>query len=326
MRRIAVALALLIPFAASAAAEAHVTKPGYSEVRQHGTQINYVLGLETEELIAVAGESKAELAAYVPGAVRLTVDGESCPSRMTRADPERHNGVPYTRIWLLMECPQDEGEFKIQYELPMENVVDYELGGSEGTFVFDPDNTVMTADSPGFPRFVEKGIHHIVLGWDHVVFLVILLLGARTFREVAELATAFTLAHSVTLALAILGVVNVPAEIVEPLIAASIVYVAVLQVLGVESRKKLVIVFLFGLLHGLGFAGAVTFPNGTPILSALIGFNLGIELGQALIIAVVFPIVLAVRRFRWSGFAHAATGSAAAAMGLFWLSQRVLGG
>jgi hypothetical protein len=97
-------------------------------------------------------------------------------------------------------------------------------------------------------------------------------------------------------------------------------------VLGVESRKKLLVVFAFGLLHGLGFAGAVTFPNGTPILSALIGFNIGIELGQAMIIAVVFPLLLAVRRFRWSGFAHAAAGSAAAAMGLFWLSQRVLGG
>ena len=141
-----------------------------------------------------------------------------------------------------------------------------------------------------------------------------------------ELATAFTVAHSVTLALAILGVVNIPGEIVEPLIAASIVYVAVMQVLGVETRKKLLVVFAFGLLHGLGFAGAVTFPNGTPILSALIGFNVGIELGQAMIIAVVFPLLLAVRRFRWAGFAQAAAGSAAAAMGLFWLSQRVLGG
>jgi hypothetical protein len=99
-----------------------------------------------------------------------------------------------------------------------------------------------------------------------------------------------------------------------------------MQVLGIETRKKLAVVFAFGLLHGLGFAGAVTFPNGTPILSALIGFNLGIELGQALIIAVVFPLLLAVRRFEWAPTAQAAAGSAAAAMGLFWLSQRVLGG
>ena len=138
-----------------------------------------------------------------------------------------------------------------------------------------------------------------------------------------KFATVFTVAHSITLALALLGVVDVPGAIVEPLIAASIVYVAAAQVLGFEDPYKLYIVFGFGLLHGLGFAGAVTFPGGTPIVSALIGFNLGIELGQAMIIAVVFPLLLWSRRYEWSQFAHAAAGSAAAAIGLFWLSQRV---
>ena len=123
-----------------------------------------------------------------------------------------------------------------------------------------------------------------------------------------------------------LGVVSVPGEIVEPLIAASIIYVAVENVLGVESSRRLVVVFLFGLLHGLGFAGAVTFADGTPLLGALIGFNLGIELGQAADHRRRLPALLGVRRFKWSGFAHAAAGSAAAAMGLFWRSQRVLGG
>jgi hypothetical protein len=164
-----------------------------------------------------------------------------------------------------------------------------------------------------------------VLGWDHVVFLIILLLGAKTFRDVAKLATVFTVAHSITLALALLGVVTIPGAIVEPLIAASIVYVAAMQVLGIENDKHLWIVFGFGLLHGLGFAGAVTFPGGTPVLSALIGFNLGIELGQALIIAVVFPALLWSRRHDWARLVHATAGSAAAAIGLFWLMQRVLG-
>jgi hypothetical protein len=113
---------------------------------------------------------------------------------------------------------------------------------------------------------------------------------------------------------------------VEPLIAASIVYVAAVQVLGIEHDGKLWVVFGFGLLHGLGFAGAVTFPGGTPILSALLGFNLGIELGQALIIAVVFPLLLWSRRYERAKLVHATAGSAAAAIGLFWLSQRVLGG
>ena len=122
---------------------------------------------------------------------------------MTRAEPERHNGVAYTRIWLRDgRARPSRAQFKVDYDLPMENVVDYKLGGAEGTFLFDPDHTVMTADSPHFTRFIEKGVEHIVLGWDHVVFLIILLLGASKLRDVLELATAFTVAHSVTLALA----------------------------------------------------------------------------------------------------------------------------
>jgi hypothetical protein len=152
------------------------------------------------------------------------------------------------------------------------------------------------------------------------------LLGATSLKSVVKLASAFTVAHSVTLALAVLGLVDVPGEIVEPLIAASIVYVAIENVLGGESKQRLLVVFLFGLLHGLGFAGAVTFADGTPLLGALIGFNVGIELGQAFVIAAVFPLLLAIRRFKWAPLAQAAAGSAAAAMGLFWLSERVLGG
>ena len=152
-----------------------------------------MLGLETDELVAVAGESQAQLAAYLPGAVRLTVDGESCPSRDdARASPSATTASPTRASGWRWTCPAEQGQFKVDYDLPMENVVDYKLGGAEGTFLFDPDHTVMTADSPGFPRFVEKGVEHIVLGWDHVVFLIILLLGASKLRDVIELATAFT--------------------------------------------------------------------------------------------------------------------------------------
>jgi hydrogenase/urease accessory protein HupE len=259
--------------------------------------------------------------------VRVSSDGQPCAGALKGSTPQRRSGQDYLRLALEFDCASASGPFSVRYAVPNESLARFELGGQSGTFMFDPDNLVLRADDPpGFVHFIEEGVEHIVLGWDHVVFLVILLLGAKTFRDVAKLATAFTVAHSVTLALAILGVVNVPSEIVEPLIAASIVYVAAMQVLGVENDKKLVVVFLFGLLHGLGFAGAVTFPGGTPIVSALIGFNIGIELGQALIIAVVFPALLWMRRFEWSKLAHASAGSAAAAIGLFWLSQRVLGG
>ena len=120
----------------------------------------------------------------------------------------------------------------------MENVVDYELGGAKGTYLFDPDHRSMTRRQPGFPRFVHVGVEHILLGWDHVLFLSSCCWAPAASSRSLALATAFTAAHSVTLALAVLGVVDVPSAIVEPLIAASIVYVAVENVLGDgESRK-----------------------------------------------------------------------------------------
>lgn len=316
-------LALVFP----AAAQAHFTTQGYQEIVQDGKTVDYILGLEEEALYTLAdGRDKATISAYLLPRVRVSSDGAPCAGQLNGWTQQRRNGQDYLRLALEYRCGSESGPFSIRYAVPNESMARFELGGQEGTFLFDPDNLVLRADDPpGFAHFIEKGVEHIVLGWDHVVFLIILLLGAKTFRDVIKLATTFTVAHSITLALAMLGVVNIPGEIVEPLIAASIVYVAAVQVLGVEHDGKLFVVFGFGLLHGLGFAGAVTFPGGTPILSALIGFNIGIELGQALIIAVVFPALLWSRRYEWSKVVTAATGSAAAAIGLFWLMQRILG-
>ena len=326
MKRLLLLLSVVLLF--PSAAQAHFTTQGYHDIVQDGHRVDYVLGLEEEALYTLAdGRDKATLAAYLLPRVRVSSDGERCAGALKGFTPERRSGIAYLRLALQYDCESTSGPFTVRNAVPNESVARFELGGQEGTFLFDPDNLVLRADDPpSFFHFVEEGVEHIVLGWDHVVFLVILLLGAKTFRDVAKLATVFTVAHSVTLALAVLGVVDVPSEIVEPLIAASIVYVAAMQVLGVENDKQLIVVFLFGLLHGLGFAGAMTFPGGTPIVSALIGFNFGIELGQALIVAVVFPLLLWMRRFEWHKLAHAGAGSAAAAIGLFWLSQRVLGG
>ncbi len=317
-------LVLLFPSAASA----HFTTQGYHDIVQDGHRVDYVLGLEEEALYTLAdGKDQAALSAYLMPRVRVSSDGARCAAALKGFSPERRSGIAYLRLVLAYDCESASGPFEVRNAVPNESLARFELGGQTGTFLFDPDNLVLRADDPpSFLQFIEEGVEHIVGGWDHVVFLVILLLGAKTFRDVIKLGTTFTVAHSVTLALAVLGVVDVPSEVVEPLIAASIVYVAAMQVLGVENDRKLIVVFLFGLLHGLGFAGAVTFPGGTPIVSALIGFNVGIEVGQALIIAVVFPLLLWSRRFEWSKLAHASAGSAAAAIGLFWLSQRVLGG
>lgn len=175
-------------------------------------------------------------------------------------------------------------------------------------------------------RFVKLGLEHILAGLDHVLFLVVLLLGAGGVRSVIKLATAFTVAHSLTLALAALGWVSVPAEVVEPLIALSIAYVAAENIIGGESRHRLAVVFCFGLLHGLGFAGTLSFSDelSGELLTSLLAFNVGIELGQALIVAALFPLLLLIRRRRWSPMAHAQAAGIAATVGLFWFFERLL--
>ncbi len=144
-------------------------------------------------------------------------------------------------------------------------------------------------------NYTAVGYYHILpLGLDHILFIVGLFLLSTRLKPLFWQVTTFTLAHSVTLALGVLGIVVLPGFIVEPLIAASIVYVALENIfLAQMSRWRLVLVFLFGLLHGQGFAGALTeFGLSTNnIASGLIGFNLGVELGQISVILICFALV-----------------------------------
>lgn len=140
--------------------------------------------------------------------------------------------------------------------------------------------------------YILVGFEHILpKGLDHILFVVGLYLLAAGMKPLLKQVTMFTLAHSVTLALGLLGIVNVPAGIVEPLIALSIVYVATDNLMGARlARFRLAVVFCFGLLHGLGFAGVLRefgLPAGD-VVPALIGFNLGVEAGQLTVIALCF--------------------------------------
>jgi len=146
-----------------------------------------------------------------------------------------------------------------------------------------------------FVDYIAIGFEHILpLGLDHILFVVGLFLLSTQLRPLLLQITAFTLAHTVTLALGMLGIITIPGSIVEPIIAASIVYVAVENILmkGLSPWRPF-IVFVFGLLHGLGFAGVLTefgIPSGQ-FLPALIGFNIGVELGQLTVIAICFLAV-----------------------------------
>lgn len=180
-----------------------------------------------------------------------------------------------------------------------------------------------------FLRYIPVGFDHILpKGLDHILFVLGLFFLAARLRPLLWQVSAFTLAHTVTLALATLGYVSVPASIVEPLIAASIAFVAIENIVFPHLGPwRPVIVFGFGLLHGLGFAsvlGEFGLPSGS-FVPALIGFNIGVELGQLTVIAAAFLLVGWAWRKPWYRQVIAIPASAAIALvGIWWVIERTL--
>lgn len=178
--------------------------------------------------------------------------------------------------------------------------------------------------------FVRAGIHHIFIGPDHILFIVGLLLLGGTLKRVIQVATSFTLAHSITLALAVLGIIRISGRIVEPLIALSIVYVGFENLRARPGSRdwRTRIAFAFGLIHGFGFASVLR-EFGLPhsaLAWSLLGFNLGVEVGQVTIVLVVVPLLAALRAGlpRLASRAIAAGSWGIICTGGFWFVQRLL--
>jgi hydrogenase/urease accessory protein HupE len=173
------------------------------------------------------------------------------------------------------------------------------------------------------------GVRHILTGYDHLLFLFGLLLVARGFFAALNIITSFTIAHSITLAVATLRVVQIPSRIVEPLIAASIVFVGVENLLrgGIPKSRRL-LTFGFGLIHGFGFASALReagiASSAGRIVLPLFSFNLGVEFGQVMVAGVALPVIWKLREnpmfvARWAPVCSAAV----VLLGSFWLVERV---
>jgi len=213
---------------------------------------------------------------------------------------------------------------------------------------------VLSADDPSwveplkssawtsFARFIGEGVWHVLIGYDHIAFVLLLLLpsvmrpvdgkwhGAtglgQVTRDLVTIITAFTVAHSITLALAVTGTLKLPIQPIEVAIAASIAVAGLLNLLPRLSGWRLPLAFGFGLVHGFGFANALSEidATGTSLLPLLGGFNIGVELAQLGIVALVLPLIYSLRARRWYAGAVLPLGSCALGMaGVVWLFQRV---
>lgn len=221
-------------------------------------------------------------------------------------------GAPAESLTLLMDftCAGAGRELLIRDDLFDEFGADYhtlariEAPGKTVQFAFTPETreSRVTAAGGGAGSFVRLGIEHILTGWDHLLFLLVLLLRGGGWLSLGKIITAFTAAHSVTLSLAVLDVVTLSDRLVEAVIALSIAVVAAenLVLRPLVSRRWLVS-FGFGLVHGFGFSSVLR-ESGLPtqgLVLSLLGFNAGVELGQALVVAVALPGLALLRGTWW---------------------------
>ena len=213
------------------------------------------------------------------------------------------------------------------------------LNGEKTTLMLKPDNpeTLLSGKTSKWQvvqSYTVLGIEHIWFGIDHLLFVMALIIITTGFKKIVKTITAFTLAHSITLSLAVLGYVNVPGPPVEAIIALSIVFLA-FEILklhqgkpSLTAQKPWLVAFSFGLLHGFGFAGALT-EVGLPqseIPLALAFFNIGVELGQIVFVIVVSAIlyVLALKK-DWPLIAKKVPAYVIGTLAAFWTIERILG-
>lgn len=387
-RSVAWILAFLV--IAPALADAHTKSASYSRFRMNDDGAHIQLRIPLLELTRFPPEH--DWSAYLATHLRLYAGDEPCtPSQVVRA-PETAPGWAVFR-WSVT-CPNDEPrtiESDVLTDIlsthlhfarvsePGEGILERVLVQNAPTWSLAPGEEESIGTS--FGGYVVLGVEHILAGWDHLAFVAALLILSRSFREVATLVTSFTIAHSITLALAVLGLLRPEAAAVEILIGFSIALVAAENgwILGGKDRSipyafsvalvvaamfglagsgvlspiawaglalfsachfglieragdgggllRAIVAFAFGLVHGFGFAGIlmeIELPA-SRLIPALLGFNVGVELGQLAVVLLLWPLLRALARLgdgRWY-LRLAETGSAAIlGLGLYWVVIR----
>jgi len=297
----------------------------------------------------------ADISAYALSRLSIASGGQACPLHVDAQLVDAHTDGAYAVLALAGRCAEAAPTLAIDYTLFADvdpqhrgllNLV--ERGASRSHVLGARAAHAVVGGAAGgalgqLVAYGHEGVWHIWLGFDHILFLVSLLLPAvlvrrdrewrpaasfrASFVEVAKVVTAFTAAHSITLTLAALGVVALPSRLVESAIALSVVLAALNNVAPVVGSGRWIAAFAFGLLHGFGFAGALQdlgLPSDGLALS-LAGFNLGVELGQLAIVAAFLPLAFAVRATAGYRRVVLAGGSAViAAVATVWLAERAL--
>lgn len=229
---------------------------------------------------------------------------------------------------VLANLPRGHKQFCSVYDQKNKLLTERMLSAESNDFSIDLRTANVAGDTSIF-GFLVLGVEHILTGYDHLAFLLALLLGGGSLRHNAKIITSFTVAHSLTLALAALGVIDIPPAIIEPVIAASIVFVGLENLLRRQIAARWLVTFVFGLVHGLGLATALRELGigglGARAALPLLSFNLGVELAQIAIAALVLPLVWKLQQRPAFALKHAPALSLIITFaGVYWLLTRTL--
>ncbi|WP_245395490.1 HupE/UreJ family protein [Anthocerotibacter panamensis] len=321
--------------------------------------LDYALGLDSNDDGAITwGELHAHQQAvtdYALARLQAFGDGALCPLQATDFLVDGHSDGVYAVLRLRAKCAQSPAVLTMNYRLFFEvdpqhrGLLRWTGVGGQHTAIFSPEQPQQRLELKTVPSvaaqllsFGREGVWHIWLGFDHILFLLTLLLpavlarkenhwtGAATFppvlKQVLQTVTAFTVAHSLTLALATLGVVQLPTRWVESVIALSVLLTALNNLFPLVREQRWVVAFGFGLVHGFGFASVLADLGlgVSSLLPALLGFNLGVEVGQLAIVAVFLPLAFTARQ-TWLYPRLALMGGSCLIAGIaaVWLVERV---
>jgi hydrogenase/urease accessory protein HupE len=355
-------LPMLVLFFAGSATTLLAHDPGLStaNIRLRADRVEAVLGFsiaDTAEIVNLDKDAQgkiskreltrgaAELKKGAPKALDVTLDGERLMPSDIRCEFDGNDNAsiyltfaarPFTNLvvrskWLAILPPGHRQLVTVQ-DTAGRGIAERLLSANDDqiTISMDPsDLTPAPARMHSFAEFLVMGIKHIWTGYDHLLFLFGLLVVSRNLGSSVKIITCFTLAHSITLAVATLSVITIPSRFIEPLIAVSIIYVGIENLIrGDDPKGRGLLAFAFGLIHGFGFASVLrelgVGSNGSGIAVPLVSFNLGVEVGQLAIAAVALPIIWKLRTKptflrRWVP----ACSVVVALLGGFWFVQRV---
>jgi hypothetical protein len=349
-------------------AQAHKPSDSYLTVQRTGAglqaqwdialrDLEYAIGLDGDGDGAITwGEVRARqdaIDAYALARLHIAADGAACSTGPVAHAIERHSDGAYAALQFAVGCPPDPAGLEVRYDLFFDfdpqhrGLMQFVAGDAAPMVLFTADQRVQRLGSASVWRslreFWTNGVWHIWTGYDHVLFLLALLMPGVLRRGsdgrwraaslgdalwgTLKVVSAFTVAHSLTLSLAALGVVHLPARLIEAGIAASVALAAMNNAYPIFSDRRWLVGFGFGLLHGFGFASVLAEPH-LPLRSlivALLGFNLGVESGQLVIVAAFLPIAYMLRRSWMYQRLTLGFGSAAiAVLAAIWFVERAL--